>query len=166
MKVSKKIIGGLILMNIAMLSSTITFAAYESKSTALLSYSDWKSQTRHDIQKKVQQLEQKLSDQRESTTVKSTSISVSKPDRRQNEDNLQAQLRFEKVKLEASEDLSFHEYFLSYLSEQKDFEQKVAELAKVLRPEEIRELISSYNDLVKKKKRDGQHGYNTSPIDD
>lgn len=166
MKVSKKIIGGLILMNIAMLSSTITFAAYESKSTALLSYSDWKSQTRHDIQKKVQQLEQKLSDQRESTTVKSTSIAVSKPDRRQNEDNLQAQLRFEKVKLEASEDLSFHEYFLSYLSEQKDFEQKVAELAKVLRPEEIRELISSYNDLVKKKKRDGQHGYNTSPIDD
>lgn len=153
-------------MNIAMLSSTITFAAYESKSTALLSYSDWKSQTRHDIQKKVQQLEQKLSDQRESTTVKSTSIAVSKPDRRQNEDNLQAQLRFEKVKLEASEDLSFHEYFLSYLSEQKDFEQKVAELAKVLRPEEIRELISSYNDLVKKKKRDGQHGYNTSPIDD
>ena len=91
---------------------------------------------------------------------------MSKPDRRQNEDNLQAQLRFEKVKLEASEDLSFHEYFLSYLSEQKDFEQKVAELAKVLRPEEIRELISSYNDLVKKKKRDGQHGYNTSPIDD
>lgn len=156
----------MMLMSAVLFSSLTLFAAVDSKPAALLSYGEWKNQTRQDIQKKVQVLEQKLSDHKDSEIVKSTSKAVGRPERKQAEDNLQAQLGYEKIKLEASEDLSFHEYFLSYLSEQKDFDQRVAELAKKLKLEDIRALISSYNDLVLKKKHHGQHGYKTSPIDD
>lgn len=128
-------------------------ATVESKTTPLLSYRDWKNHTRQDIQKKIHHLEQKLSEHKDK--------------KKQTDENLTSELRSEKIRLEASEDLSFHEYFLSYLSEQKDLDSKISELAKMLKPEEIKEIIGSYATFIKQKKVESdKQGYATDPLED
>lgn len=136
-----------------MFSSTVAYAAMDSKSNSVLSYREWKTQTRQEIQKKIHFIEQKLAARK---TIKNSTF-----------DDLDSQLRSEKNRLEASEDLSFHEYFLSYFTEQKNIELKISELAKTLKPDEIKELIGSYATFIKQKKvESGKQGYATDPLED
>lgn len=153
MNISKKIIEFLFTVAIAVCWSSLAVAAYDNRSSKLMSYGEWKSHMRFEIQKKITRLEQKLSDQKES--------------HKKVDSDLNTQLSSEKMRLEASADLSFHEYFLSYLAEQKNLNDKIAELAKSLKPDEIKELISSYAHIIKAKKSESnKQGYATDPLED
>ena len=152
MKISKRVIKVIILTCMMMFLSAFASSTVELKPTALLAYRDWKNHTRQEIQKKIHFLEQKMADQKDK--------------KKQTDDNLTSELRSEKIRLEASEDLSFHEYFLSYLTEQKDLDLRISELAKMLKPDEIKELISSYATFIKQKKGESdKQGYATDPLE-
>ncbi len=151
MKISSKILSSIFsAVCVIFLYSTTAISAVEPKQIPLLSFNEWKTQTRQEIQKKISSLESKMA----------------KPTDEASKTQMKAQLRSEKMKLEASEDLTFHEYFLSYLAEQKDLAKRISELSKTLKPEEIRDLINSYGDLINKRKDDDKQGYNTLPLDD
>lgn len=136
-----------------MLSSVFASATVEVKTSKLMSYTEWKIHTRQEIQKKITLLEQKLSEQKEA--------------KKRSDDDLTTQLRSEKIRYEASGDLSFHEYFLSYLAEQKDLDSRIGELAKSLKPDEVKELIGSYATIIKNKKAESdKQGYATDPLED
>lgn len=130
------------------------------KTISVMSFGEWKQHTKKDIQDRMISLQSKISDQKE------LGKNFNGQDHHGVNDQLFSQLRNEKIRLEASEDLTFHEYFVSYLMPQKDLDKKIAELAKTLKPEEIRELMASYGDIVNKMKDEGKHGYNSMPLDD
>lgn len=138
------------------------------KTISVMSFGEWKQHTKRDIQDRMISLQAKISDQKiigknfngadQSATVVESN--------KQKTDQLSSQLRNEKMRLQASEDLTFHEYFVSYLLLQKDLDKKIGELAKSLKPDEVRELMASYGDIVNKMKDEGKHGYNSMPLDD
>jgi small-conductance mechanosensitive channel len=146
------------------------------KAMTVMSFGEWKQHTKKDIQDRMINLQSKISDQKklsksftehDNNGSKNANLAAdtAEPNLQKN-DRLSSDLRNERMRLEASEDLTFHEYFISYLLIQKDFDKKIAVLAANLKPEEIRELITSYGDIVNKLKDEGKHGYNLLPLDD
>ena len=135
---------------------------------SVMSFGEWKQHTKRDIQDRMISLKSKISDQKilSKNFIGPVSHGNTVESNKQNADVLSSRLRNEKIRLEASEDLTFHEYFVSYLMLQKDLDKKIAELAKTLKPEEISELMASYGDIVNKMKDEGKHGYNSMPLDD
>ena len=94
------------------------------KTISVMSFGEWKQHTKKDIQDRMISLQSKISDQKTiGKNFNSADHNVAAVEtNKQKTDQLSSQLRNEKMRLEASNDLTFHEYFVSYLLLQKDFD--------------------------------------------
>lgn len=134
--------------NTSHVSATIGSATVKIEPTknTVLTFKEWREQVAKDSRLKVNALNTDLSRQID------VSKNFSKTDdlRASNHliDDLKRQVQIEKMRYEASAELSLREYFVAYLMASKGVDQRISELSKRLTPEEVAQLLRSYAEIV------------------
>ncbi len=130
----------------ASISKTSTTIKEEASKSSVLTFKEWREQVAKDSRLKVNSLNTDLSRQID------VSKNFSKTDdlRASNHliDDLKRQVQIEKMRYEATAELSLREYFVAYLMASKGVDQRILELSKRLSPEEVAQLLRSYAEIV------------------